>query len=727
MSDITVLEAELRRGTRIYRAGSSAPNDPGMGDAYFEVEAPCGDPGGQARVYRCYDAAGGRYVALKLWHSYVYAHRAADARREADLLKKIHEDQVPGYQHVIGYIDAFVTAPIDMGIGAKQRAVTFALVMEYADGGSLKSVMAMGPASRSLAERIAADICDGLKAVHAAGWHNDLKPANVLRVGDRFQIGDLGIARVLDGKAYSRFPPAGSSYVAPERRLDDKVSREGDIYSFGIIFHELLTAKLPTEIREPNRPPRSELARGLTRRHRRVIASCLEWDTTKRPTAAALGSRLPAPSMSPQPTAVPSPAPSTAEATRNETASARTSSVRTYVGRPKGMRRFWVTGTVVSLASVVALIAVGLGVGSGNHTPPRRPAPTSTTESNPSTTEPHPSGATSAVSVLTPSLIVASTNTERASPSAAVDIGGTGFPDGIYGGGNGVTPPTNAVCGDVGVTGWCSSFTLNLQKKFDLLNASVGVLATSASDCDVELDTFEGRKNVSVAKFAGVEPPTPLSMSVVGVSQITFTWLSSDASNGTCLFGFGDPSVAPPTLPTRFYYLSSLPVTLNVPSFCECDFPDGYGEIKAKVYVTNSSLSSGLPIAGADMYRIRLMVASQPIGWSSAWSSMTGQPTLVTLPKANGHTYQVWTIPPNPPGQAQTLGGTTTWATHWSPSNPTLAVGQTYSDPGVKEGDLTFSVPQEIVPLGIVVLLPTGTVLGYTFKMPSTASDGNTF
>jgi eukaryotic-like serine/threonine-protein kinase len=719
VTDVTLLEGELQRGTRIFRKGSSA-----KGNDYFEVEEPCGDPGGQARVYRCFDHSEGRYVALKLWHSYVYSHRAADARKEAALLKKIHDEKIPGHEHVIGYFDSFDTAPIDMGQG-NHGAVTFALVMEYADGGSLKSLMAVGPVSRALAERIAADICDGLTAVHAVGWHNDLKPANILRVGEMFKVGDLGIARVLDGKDYSRFPPANLTYMAFERRLDEKVSREGDIFSFGVIFHELLTAKTPDEIRERDRPPRCNPARGLPRRHRHLIASCLEWDVSKRPNAASIAKRLPTASTIPLPTVLPPPTGSTEGVSPCETGSAASATATPW---RRGRGRLWVTGAGATFALVIALVVVGLQLGSGNKTPQNRRGTSTTIRPGSTSPAEGPSPDTySTKSALDPTILGSSTNTESASASSQLDLGGTAISEGIYGGESGLTPATYAMCGPVGVTGSCSSFTLNLQGKYDLLSASIGELSSSTSDCAVELDTYEGTNNVDEGKFLGAQPPSALSMNVTGVSQITFTWSSSSASGGVCAFGFGNPYVAPPTLPSPFYYLNSLPIRVTVPSFCDCAFPDGYGEIKAKVYVTNATLSTGLPIAGTNMYRIRLMVASQPLGWSSPWSSTTGQPTLVALPKARGNTYRVWTIPPNPVDDAQTLSGTTTWATHWDPPSATLEQGQAYSDAGVKMDDLTYSVPQGIDPIGIVIFSGTGKVVGYTFELPSSSSDGNTF
>ncbi|OEL23734.1 putative receptor-like protein kinase [Dichanthelium oligosanthes] len=83
------------------------------------------------------------------------------------------------------------------------------------------------------------------------GLKRPLSLSNVLL--DDFMVshvGDFGLAKFLYdySDSTSLVGPRGSiGYIAPEYGFGSKISREGDIYSYGIIILELLTGKRPAD------------------------------------------------------------------------------------------------------------------------------------------------------------------------------------------------------------------------------------------------------------------------------------------------------------------------------------------------------------------------------------------------------------------------------------------------------------------------------------------------
>jgi eukaryotic-like serine/threonine-protein kinase len=130
------------------------------------------------------------------------------------------------------------------------------IVMEYIQGQSL--VKYANTRSLDVLQRIAllAQICEAVEYAHHRGVvHCDLKPDNILvDVTGQPRILDFGIARlqhfgaplVADAKHF-----AGTlAYASPEQRTprDGGLSPESDVYSLGLIIHELLTGNLPKRL-----------------------------------------------------------------------------------------------------------------------------------------------------------------------------------------------------------------------------------------------------------------------------------------------------------------------------------------------------------------------------------------------------------------------------------------------------------------------------------------------
>ncbi|MET7926948.1 serine/threonine-protein kinase [Streptomyces sp. NPDC005349] len=121
------------------------------------------------------------------------------------------------------------------------------IVMPMADE-SLAQAMKKGTLEESGAADTILQVAQGLEEIHNLGiLHRDLKPANVLRIDDRWMIGDFGISRDLSqGTATHTFRRTGDiAYMAPERWNEQSASVRSDLYSLGVLAYEILAGRLP--------------------------------------------------------------------------------------------------------------------------------------------------------------------------------------------------------------------------------------------------------------------------------------------------------------------------------------------------------------------------------------------------------------------------------------------------------------------------------------------------
>lgn len=150
------------------------------------------------------------------------------------------------------------------------------IVMELLRGPTLAKEIADGPMDALRACKIAAQIANGLQAVHDQGIiHRDLKPENVFLLEqdgkrDNVKIVDFGIAkatanapmvrnrnsqedlRPLNEQRISSQTMPGTlmgtpAYLAPEMALGHEVDFRADQYSLGVILFEMVTGALPFE------------------------------------------------------------------------------------------------------------------------------------------------------------------------------------------------------------------------------------------------------------------------------------------------------------------------------------------------------------------------------------------------------------------------------------------------------------------------------------------------
>eukprot|EP00730_Choanoeca_flexa_P009569 TRINITY_DN12673_c1_g1_i1.p1 TRINITY_DN12673_c1_g1~~TRINITY_DN12673_c1_g1_i1.p1 ORF type:complete len:962 (+),score=253.39 TRINITY_DN12673_c1_g1_i1:137-2887(+) len=134
-----------------------------------------------------------------------------------------------------------------------------ALVMEYMQGGDLENRLLKLNQGQFLSEHESrvhfAQVLLAVEHVHELGYvHRDIKPSNVLMAGDgRLKLADFGSNAQLDDnglvKGQIDIPVGTAQYMSPEvtqfRSSYGRYGKSCDIWSLGIMLHEMLTEDVP--------------------------------------------------------------------------------------------------------------------------------------------------------------------------------------------------------------------------------------------------------------------------------------------------------------------------------------------------------------------------------------------------------------------------------------------------------------------------------------------------
>lgn len=170
------------------------------------------------------------------------------------------------------------------------------IVMALCEGQTLKEKIARGPLPLDETLEIAVQVAEGLRTAHEKGiFHRDIKPANII-ISERgeVKIVDFGLAKLAGSlKITSTGTTMGTlAYMPPEQFSGEEVDHRADIWSLGIILHEMITGKLPfkgdhmasmvNSILHSEPSPISRARSGVPADLEGIIHKCLEKDPSAR-------------------------------------------------------------------------------------------------------------------------------------------------------------------------------------------------------------------------------------------------------------------------------------------------------------------------------------------------------------------------------------------------------------------------------------------------------------
>ncbi|HWM57727.1 MAG TPA: ABC transporter substrate-binding protein [Pseudonocardia sp.] len=257
--------------------------------------------GGMGEVYRAYDTRRDRVVALKILPTAMAAEPQFEARfrREAQLVARLSAPHIIPI-HDFGEIEGRLY-----------------LDMRLVRGVDLATVLESGPLTPGRAVEMISQVASALDAAHADGLvHRDVKPSNVLYVGDPrgrlpdaddadfVYLVDFGIARSLEATDGPTLTATGHAvgtlgYMAPERFSGERADRRVDVYALACTLYEALTgrpafagdalAAMMYAHLQRMPPPASTVARGVPPALDAVLATGLAKRPEERhPSAGAL-------------------------------------------------------------------------------------------------------------------------------------------------------------------------------------------------------------------------------------------------------------------------------------------------------------------------------------------------------------------------------------------------------------------------------------------------------
>src|SRR5713226_1825969 len=211
--------------------------------------------GGMGEVYLAQDTRLGRKIALKLLSSDFAKdqHRVRRFAQEARAASALNHPNVCVI-HEVG----------------KTTDGRHFIAMELIEGITLRERISRGPLSLADALTVAEQVAAALSVAHAAGVvHRDIKPENIMLREDGYvKVLDFGLAKL--NESYSGLNKINENstiahvhtepgtqmgtvrYMSPEHLRERPVDERADIWSFGVVLHEMITGVTPFEARTRN-------------------------------------------------------------------------------------------------------------------------------------------------------------------------------------------------------------------------------------------------------------------------------------------------------------------------------------------------------------------------------------------------------------------------------------------------------------------------------------------
>jgi serine/threonine protein kinase/DNA-binding SARP family transcriptional activator len=264
----------------------------------LDVLRPIGQ-GSMAEVFLAREPHLKRLVAVKVLSPHLYSDASARMRfeREAQAAARINHPHVCTVYRVGSLSDGtpYLVSPFVKGTSLAQR------------------LKAEGRLSPGEVRRVLREIASALAAAHKLGIiHRDVRPDNVLRADEsgRHSLCDFGIAGVLEtGDDYEpKITKTGEilghpAYISPEQMDGRPLTDRADMYSLGVLGHQLLTGHPPPPIEDLDSDrggkgagarlePLGDYLRDTDPELADLVSRCLAIQPAHRPSAADLEKKL---------------------------------------------------------------------------------------------------------------------------------------------------------------------------------------------------------------------------------------------------------------------------------------------------------------------------------------------------------------------------------------------------------------------------------------------------
>ncbi|NIS81831.1 MAG: protein kinase [Anaerolineales bacterium] len=212
---------------------------PGEQIGQFRIERELGR-GAVGVVYLAHDTKLDRPVAIKSLPAEVMGDPKTRSRfsREARVLASLNHPNIATIHDELEEAEGVVH-----------------LVLEYVPGQTLAERIAKKPLKLEEALTIALQIAEAVAAAHEHDViHRDLKPGNIKITPDgKVKVLDFGLAKAVGGEALDQQSTVTEpgrvigtpAYMSPEQARGKATDKRSDIWAFGCILYEMLTARLP--------------------------------------------------------------------------------------------------------------------------------------------------------------------------------------------------------------------------------------------------------------------------------------------------------------------------------------------------------------------------------------------------------------------------------------------------------------------------------------------------
>ena len=276
ISDSTTLPGV--HASRPYKYIKDAYNLLGKTILHYDIISLLGG-GGMGVVYRGKDTRLDRFVALKFLSPRLIENQETKQRflNEARAASKLDHQNIGVIHEICDTED--------------QKSF---IVMALYEGQTLKDRMHAERLSPQVAIDYALQIAEGLQYSHKKGIvHRDIKPSNIIITREgQVKIVDFGLALFIDRPLPddTKKIMGTMGYMAPEQRRGGKTDFRTDIWSMGVILHEMLLGTRPditkpSFLSTPNDPPESysfPFKSLNTSRLSKILSKTLQPDPDKR-------------------------------------------------------------------------------------------------------------------------------------------------------------------------------------------------------------------------------------------------------------------------------------------------------------------------------------------------------------------------------------------------------------------------------------------------------------